>query len=61
MSILNIPDDMEPLTEIRKKMRDRNLPDVEREKLREQYVSELAKALSDKPKQITLSFYVFKY
>jgi N-acyl-D-aspartate/D-glutamate deacylase len=56
MSILNIPDDMEPLTEIRKKMRNRNLPDVEIEKLREQYVSELAKALSDKSKQITQFF-----
>ena len=51
MSIPNVPEDMEPLAEIRKKMRDRNLPDSEREKLREQYVDELKKALSDKSKK----------
>lgn len=50
-SILNIPNDMEPLAEIRKKMRDRNLSDSEREKLREQYMDELAKALSDESKR----------
>jgi N-acyl-D-aspartate/D-glutamate deacylase len=50
-SIPNVPEDMEPMTEIRKKIRDRNLPDAEREKLREQYVDELKKALSDKSKK----------
>jgi len=50
MSIPNVPEDMEPLAGIRKKMRDRDLPDVEREKLRDEYVDELKKALSDKSK-----------
>lgn len=49
--VIGVPEDMEPLAEIRKKMRDRNLPDEEREKLREQYLDELAKALSDKSKR----------
>lgn len=48
---INVPEDMEPLAELRKKMRDRNLPDEEREKLREQYMDELTKALSDKSKR----------
>jgi len=43
----HLPDDMEPFAELRKKMRDRDLPDSEREKLKEQYVDELAKALAD--------------
>ncbi len=47
----NIPNDMEPLAELRKKMRDRDLPDMEREKLREQYPDELARALSDPVKR----------
>ena len=47
----HLPNDMEPFAELRKKMRDRNLPASEREKLREQYVSELAKALADKSKR----------
>ncbi len=47
----HLPNDMEPFAELRKKMRDRNLPDSEREKLREQYVDELAKALADKSKR----------
>jgi N-acyl-D-amino-acid deacylase len=47
----HLPDDMEPFAELRKKMRDRNLPDSEREKLKEQYVDELAKALADKSKR----------
>lgn len=51
ISIAKVPEDMEPLAEIRKKMRDRNLLDAEREKLREQYVDELKKALSDKSKK----------
>ncbi len=48
---INVPEDMEPLVELRKKMRNRELSDVEREKLREQYMDELAKALSDKSKR----------
>ncbi len=51
MSILRAPNDMEPLAELRKKMRNRNLGDEEREKLRDQYVNELGKALSDKSKK----------
>jgi N-acyl-D-aspartate/D-glutamate deacylase len=47
----HLPKDMEPFAELRKKMRDRKLPDPEREKLREQYVDELAKALADKSKR----------
>ena len=47
----HLPDDMEPFAELRKKMRDRDLLDSEREKLREQYVDELAKALADKSKR----------
>jgi len=47
----HLPNDMEPFAELRKKMRDRNLPDSEREKLKEQYVDELAKALADKSKR----------
>ncbi len=47
----HLPNDMEPFAELRKKMRDRNLPDPERKKLKEQYVDELAKALADKSKR----------
>jgi N-acyl-D-amino-acid deacylase len=47
----HLPEDMEPFTELRKKMRNRDLLDSEREKLREQYVDELAKALADKSKR----------
>ncbi|NIO48250.1 MAG: amidohydrolase family protein [Candidatus Aminicenantes bacterium] len=47
----HLPNDMEPFAELRKKIRDRNLPDSERNKLREQYVDELAKALADKSKR----------
>jgi len=47
----HLPNDMEPFAELRKKMRDRNLPDSEREKLKKQYVDELAKALADKSKR----------
>jgi N-acyl-D-aspartate/D-glutamate deacylase len=42
---------LEPFAELRKKMRDQDLPDSEREKLKEQYVDELAKALADKSKR----------
>jgi len=51
ISQLRVPDDMEPLAEIRAKSRDRDLPDEEREKWREQYVDEMLKALSDKSKR----------
>jgi N-acyl-D-amino-acid deacylase len=51
MSIPDVPEGMEPLADIRKKMRDRDLPDEERGKLREQYVDELKKALSDKSRK----------
>jgi len=47
----HLPDDMEPFAELRKKMRDRNLVDSERQKLREVYVKELAKALADEAKR----------
>ncbi len=46
-----VPEDMEPFAEMRTKMRDESLSDVEREKLKEQYIDELAKALSDKSKR----------
>jgi N-acyl-D-amino-acid deacylase len=42
---------MEPFAGLREKMRDRSLPDSERQKLRGQYVEELAKALADKSKR----------
>ncbi len=51
ISQLRIPEDMEPLEELRAKSRDRDLPDEERKKLREQYTDELLKALSDKLKR----------
>jgi len=47
----HLPDDMEPFAELRKKMKVQNLADEERKKLREQYVDELAKVLSDKSKR----------
>ncbi len=47
----HLPDDMEPFAELREKLRDQNLPDSERTKLREQFVDELAKALADKSKR----------
>ena len=50
-SAIRVPDDMEPLAELGKKMRDRELPNEEREKLGEQYMDELLKALSDKSKR----------
>jgi N-acyl-D-amino-acid deacylase len=46
-----VPEDMEPFAGMRKKMRDKTLSDVDREKLKEQYIDELAKALSDKSKR----------
>ncbi len=50
-SVFNIPGDMEPLARLRKKMRDRDLPDEDREKFRQQYSDELVKALSDPTKR----------
>jgi len=47
----HLPEDMEPFAKLRKKMRAGDLPDSEREKLKEQYVDELAKALADKSKR----------
>ncbi len=46
-----IPKDMEPLAGLQKKMEDSSLPAEERQKLREQYNDELAKALKDKEKR----------
>ncbi len=46
-----VPEDMEPFAGMRRKMRDESVADVEREKLKEQYLDELAKALSDKSKR----------
>ncbi|MFC2169903.1 amidohydrolase family protein, partial [Acidobacteriota bacterium] len=43
----NIPHDLEPMAELRKKRRDRNLSEEERETAERQYNEELAKALSD--------------
>lgn len=50
-SPFRLPDDMEPFAELRKKMRDRNLLDTERKKLKEQYLDELKKALADKSRR----------
>ena len=47
----HLPSDMEPFAELREKMRDQDLQDSEKESLAEQYVQELAKALSDKSKR----------
>jgi len=47
----HLPGDLEPFTELRKKIRDRNLADSEIEKLREQYIEELEEALADKSKR----------
>jgi N-acyl-D-aspartate/D-glutamate deacylase len=47
----HLPDDMEPFAELRKKLNDDELPDSERRQLRERYVDELARALSDESKR----------
>lgn len=47
----HLPNDMEPFAEIRQKLRDRSLPDSERQTLRDRYIDELAKALSDESKR----------
>jgi N-acyl-D-amino-acid deacylase len=50
-SPFHLPSDMQPFAELREKMSDRNLQDDQKKKLREQYVDELAKALSDDSKR----------
>ena len=47
----HLPADMEPFAELRKKMRERDLPGAEMKKLREQYIEDLAEALADKSKR----------
>ena len=47
----HLPNDMEPFAEIRQRLRDRSLPDSERQTLRDRYIDELAKALSDESKR----------
>jgi N-acyl-D-aspartate/D-glutamate deacylase len=47
----HLPGDMEPFAELRKSMRNRDLPESEMKKLREQYIEELAEALADKSKR----------
>jgi N-acyl-D-amino-acid deacylase len=47
----HLPEDMEPFAELRKKMRNRDLSDVEMRELREKYIEELAEALADKLKR----------
>ncbi len=47
----HLPNDMEPFAEIRQTLRDRSLPDSERQTLRDRYIDELAKALSDESKR----------
>lgn len=51
MSILRIPRDMEPLAELRGKMRSRDLDEAERKNFRKQYMDELRKALDDESKR----------
>ena len=50
-SPFRVPEDMEPFAEMRKKINDEAMSDVDREKLREQYMGELAKALANKSKR----------
>ncbi len=47
----HLPSDMEPFAGLREKMRDRSLADSELQKLRGEYVEELAKALADDSKR----------
>jgi N-acyl-D-aspartate/D-glutamate deacylase len=47
----HLPNDMEPFAEIRQRLRDRSLPDSERQTLRNRYIDELAEALSDESKR----------
>ncbi len=50
-TVFNIPADMEPLAKLKGKVRDRDLPDKDREKFRKQYSDELVEALSDPTKR----------
>ncbi len=50
-TVFNIPADMEPLAKLKGKVRDRDLPDKDREKSRKQYSDELVEALSDPTKR----------
>jgi N-acyl-D-amino-acid deacylase len=47
----HLPSDLEPLAELRKKMRNRDLSDADMKKLREKYMEELKVALADKSKR----------
>ena len=47
----HLPSEMEPFAELRQQLRDQDLPDSERQALRDRYVDELAKALSDESKR----------
>lgn len=51
LEFIGVPENMEPLAELRKTMRDRNLSNEEREKLKGRYMDELTKALSDQSKR----------
>ena len=47
----HLPDDMEPFAGLRRELENESLPDSERQALRDRYVDELAKALSDPAKR----------
>lgn len=50
-SCFRLPGDMEPFAELREQMKNKDLTDTEKEKLKKQYIDELAKALSDSSKR----------
>ncbi len=50
-SIFRLPNELEPFAELRKKMSASDLSEEDREKLRDAYIDELAKALRDKAKR----------
>jgi len=50
-SCFRLPDEMEPFAELRKKMKDENLSNVEMGELKKMYIDELSKALSDKSRR----------
>lgn len=50
-SCFRLPEEMEPFAALREKMRDEKLPDEERSQLKQEYIEELEKALSDKEKR----------
>jgi len=49
--LVDIPEDMEPFDELRKKLWDREISENEREQTRQQYVAELQQALKDPAKR----------